>query len=246
MERNSTEPIQRELTQLAREGLELFKVLAQNEHSLEFRLAYQAWYSKAIRSLAVLAPDRLSEFRSYYEIDPKRKSLGYGTYVIQDWFKGVAPSRVHYPDFDSVAQVKAGILNQYTILNGVSVRAESILANIEGELFGELEDNELEAARALLSVSIRAAGVLAGVLLETHLAYVCRSHAISFRKKNPTIGDFSGALKDANSLSLPDWRKISYLADIRNMCAHKKEKDPSRDQVVELIDGVHWATKNVF
>jgi len=40
--------------------------------------------------------------------------------------------------------------------------------------------------------------------------------------------------------------KISYLGDIRNICAHKKDVEPTKEQVEELINGVNWVTKNVF
>jgi hypothetical protein len=31
-----------------------------------------------------------------------------------------------------------------------------------------------------------------------------------------------------------------------NLCSHKKEAEPTKEQVQELIDGADWVTKNVF
>jgi len=41
------------------------------------------------------------------------------------------------------------------------------------------------------------------------------------------------------------WRKIQYLADIRNLCAHKKNEEATEEQVSELIDGVNGIVKTV-
>jgi hypothetical protein len=94
------EKIHKELQALYEEGANLAAAFQKNEEK-QFRYDYQRWYTKAIKAVASLAQDRLQEFRYYYEVDPKRKSLGYGTYVIQDYIKGVAPSGFRYPDFDT-------------------------------------------------------------------------------------------------------------------------------------------------
>ena len=85
------EAIHKELSALYDEGAKL-AVAFQKKQEKQFQYDYQRWYTKALKAVASLASDRHAEFRSYYEVDPKRKSLGYGTYVIQDYIKGVAPS----------------------------------------------------------------------------------------------------------------------------------------------------------
>src|ERR1700722_14199559 len=61
----------------------------------------------------------------------------------------------------------------------------------------DLFDSELDAAAELSKSGFtRAAGALAGVVLEKHLAQVCDRHAIKISRKNPGISDFNGALKD--------------------------------------------------
>ncbi len=55
-----------------------------------------------LKVIEFLGKDRFQEFKSYYEIDPKRKSIGYGNYYIQDYLKGVAPNKWNYPDFDTI------------------------------------------------------------------------------------------------------------------------------------------------
>ncbi len=171
---------------------------------------------------------------------------GYGTYVIQDYLKGVAPNSVHYPDFDTRKQVLQCFFNQLTILHAIGKRVDSVLANIEGELYAELQDGELSIARQLAKISSRAAGALVGVVIEGHLQKVAQAHSVKLTKKHPTIADINDPLKAASVVDTPTWRKISFLADLRNLCSHKKDAEPTKEQVEELIQGAEWLTKNVF
>lgn len=239
--------IKQALGELVKEGTNLVSAFHKADRKKEssFTFDYQKWYSKALPVVRKLAPDRYEEFRHYYDADPKRKSLGYGTYVIHDFIKGVAPSRLHYPDFDTKKQVVQAFLNQVSILASIVDRIDNVLANIEANLFADIKDAELATASALVKVSPRAAGALAGVVLEAHLQRVAEAHAIKIAKKAPTIADLNDPLKQEGIYETATWRKIGYLADIRNLCSHKKGIDPTMEQVVELIEGVNWATKNI-
>ncbi|HEY9166154.1 MAG TPA: hypothetical protein VIS48_08350 [Candidatus Kryptonia bacterium] len=239
------ETIRAELTSLYEEGANL-ALAFQKKEDKHFAYAYQRWYTKTLPGVALIAQDRLSEFRSYYEIDPKRKSLGYGTYVIQDYLKGVAPSKAYYFEFDTRDEALKCFLNQLTILNSLTERIDSVLSNVEGELYAELQDGEIVVARQLAKVSMRAAGALMGVLIEGHLQKVAANHAIKVNKKNPSIADFNDQLKAASIIDTSTWRKTSFLADLRNLCVHKKDSEPREEQVEELIQGAEWLTKNVF
>jgi len=46
------------------------------------------------------------------------------------------------------------------------------------------------------------------------------------------------ALKTAQVLDVPRCRQVQRLADLRNFCGHGKEREPTKEQVNELIDGV--------
>ncbi len=198
-----------------------------------------------MKAVSVLAPDRYDEFRCYYEASPKRKTLEYGTYVIQDYLKGVVPSALHCPGFNSKRQAGLNVFNQMAILRSLSTRIDSVLANLEQTLYAELRDAEVETARKLMRSSPRAAGTLAGVILEGYLQKVAQNHNLSINKKSPTIGDLNDSLKQAGIYDMATWRKISYLGDIRNLCSHKRDVDPSPEQVKELIEGVNWVIKNI-
>jgi hypothetical protein len=239
------EAIHKELDALYDEGAKL-AVAFQKKEENQFQYDYQRWYTKALKAIASLAADRYVEFRGYYEVDTKRKSLGYGTYVIQDYLKGVAPNKFSHPDFDSRAQVLTCFFNQLTILKAIGERVDSVLGNIEGELYAELQDSEIVVARQLAKVSLRAAGALVGVVIEGHLQKIASAHDVKLAKKDPTIADLNDPLKAASIIDMPAWRKNSFLAELRNLCSHKKDAEPTKEQVEDLIQGAEWLTKNVF
>jgi hypothetical protein len=136
---------------------------------------------------------------------------------------------------------------QLKILKAVSGRFESSLFDIRQLVQADLFDSELDAARALVKHGfLRAAGAMAGVVLEKHLGQVTSNHKVTLRKQHPAISDFNEALKAANILDIPTWRLVQRLADIRNLCDHSKSRDPTVDETGELIDGVAKISKTVF
>jgi hypothetical protein len=125
-------------------------------------------------------------------------------------------------------------------------RFESSLFEIRQIVQADLFDTELEAARELAkSKFYRAAGAVAGVVLEKHLRQVCDDHAIKIAKKHPTIGDLNELLKSNAVIEVPQWRHISMLADIRNICDHHKAKEPAAEEVTDLLDGTAKMLKTV-
>ncbi|MBI3934129.1 MAG: hypothetical protein HY316_05520 [Acidobacteria bacterium] len=243
----SREEIKKELALLHEEGLELLLAFRKpdKEQTSIFKFDYQKWYSKSLPVVRRLAPDRYEEFRRYYEPDPKRKALGYGTYVIQDYIKGVAPHPSLVRGFNAKEQASHGFMNQIAIFASIEHRIDSILSEIDSVIFTELKDAELATANALLKVSPRAAGALAGVVLEAYLQRVANTRGVAVSKKSPTLADLNDPLKAAGVYDKTTWRKISYLADLRNLCSHNKATDPKPDQVMELIEGVNWVLKNL-
>jgi len=239
------ELIRKEIDTIFVSGAMLAVAFQKNEDK-QFSYDYQFRYTKALKAVSSLALDRYLEFKGYCEIDPKRKALSYGTYVIQDFIKGVAPSKYQHPEFDSRAQALQCFFNQLTILKAVTDRIDSVVNNIEGELYAELQDSELVIARQLLKVSVRAAGALVGVVIEGHLQKVAAAHNLKIAKKAPTIADLNDPLKAASVIDTAAWRKISFLGDLRNLCCHKKDTEPTKEQVIELIDGTEWLAKNIF
>jgi hypothetical protein len=136
---------------------------------------------------------------------------------------------------------------QLAILKAVRARFESSLFDIRQLVQADLFDSELDASAELARKGFtRAAGALAGVVLEKHLGQACDNHAIKIAKKAPTIGDLNNELKEAGVIDVSQWRFIQHLADIRNMCDHNKKVEPTAQQVDDLITGVMKTTKTLF
>jgi hypothetical protein len=213
----------------------------------DFPSEYQEWYSLALRVVEQLLPDRYPEFKEFYRA-ARRKEIDIETYSIANYIAGIRMTRVYdnEPAFNaaSVAMNKFG--QQISIVGTAEQRLNSVLNDIGQTLHAEILDNELDAARNLLTAShLRSAGVVAGVVLEGHLKKLITDHSVTFRKK-PMLSNLNDALKEAGVYDGPRWRNIQYLTDIRNICGHKDERDPERSQVVELIDGVARITKTLF
>jgi hypothetical protein len=244
---STSEQIKKELDDLINNIDELIVLAAERDSILKFGAKYQEWYSRAIKLVESLAPERLKEFSDYYLIDPKRKMTNSSNYVIQDYIKGIgARLSAGKPIWDIHNVTSIRVMNQSHILSSLASRIESVLQDVTGHLFAELQDKELDAAARLMKISPRAAGALAGVVLERHLQRTAENHNIKLRKKAPTISDLNDPIKQADVYGVPIWRKIQLLADLRNLCSHQKDDEPTKAQVTELIDGVNSIIKTVF
>jgi hypothetical protein len=242
-----------------------FKEGLQNEYGKEkmdallkdlptFKQDYQSWYSESRALIKQLLPDRLSDFIKHYEKGRSRKSIDCESYRIEDCLLGLSATREKQAweggGKEVIVDQSAAIPHfdqQMAILRSVGARFESSLFDIRQLVQADLFDSELDAAGELAKRGfLRAAGALAGVVLERHLGQVCDNHNIKVTKKNPTIGDLNDLLKENGVLQIPEWRSIQHLADIRNLCDHDKKSDPTEDQIKDLLAGATKLTKTLF
>jgi hypothetical protein len=216
-----------------------------------FKDAYQQWYSEAKALVKQLLPDRLADFARHYEKPKSRKDLTYENYKIEDYLQGLRVTRtVQFQQKEKVVGPDAAIPQfeqQLAILKSVGARFQSSLFDIRQLAQADLFDSELDAAEELAGNRfLRAAGAVAGVVLERHLAQVCDNHGVKVSKKAPVISDLNNALKDASVIDVPQWRSIQHLADIRNLCDHDRKTEPTPEQVNDLVSGVKKVTKTLF
>ncbi len=213
-----------------------------------FNDAYQAWYSEAKVVVKQLLPDRLADFERHYEKPKPRKDISYENYRIEDYLQGLNVTRGVYKE--KVVGTDAAIPHfqqQLAILKSASLRFESSLFDIRQLVQSDLFDSELDAARELIKHGfLRAAGAITGVVLEKHLAQVAINHGLKQRKSHPAISDLNDLLKNEGVIDVPIWRNIQRLGDIRNLCDHNKDREPTKDETLELIDGVGKYSKTLF
>ena len=223
------EEIRSALDDLIKEGFQLLKCSDLDA----LRGSYQRWYTRSLPVVRQLLPDRVDDFILLYEGTEKvpairYKLIGYG-----------------YQDTIPAENLQA----QACILESAADRLEDRLSNLRGLLQADLFDSEIDAARHLADNGhFRAAGAVAGVVLEGHLRELTEKHQAKPKvigNRKPTIADYNDALKAAEVFDILTWRGIQRLADIRNLCDHKDEKEPTPDQVADLIDGADKAAKTL-
>ena len=203
---------------------------------------YQNFYTKAHRVVATLAPERLDDFVSQYRrARGDLKSLV--DYTIYDGLMSIGHSGGSYGPKSAVAKIR----NQLDILISVRDNLGSALFEIHQTLRMDLFDSEIAAAKHLLDRGhIRASGAVAGVVLEGHLKSVAQRHGFRTRKKAPAIADYNEFLKSQSLIDIPIWRRIQGLADIRNLCDHAKDREPTHDDANDLILGAERILKSVL
>ncbi|MGY3257048.1 hypothetical protein [Pseudomonas chlororaphis] len=209
-----------------------------------FKKAYHHWYSEAVTLVKQLLPDRLNDFVRLYERPKTRKTLDAETYRIEDACQGLQTSRLG----DVLASMQTAIPlldQQIAIVESIKRRFESSLFDIKQLVQADLYDSELDTSRGLLKSGFaRAAGAIAGVVLEGHLKEVRDKHDLP--KKLTTITPIIEALRAANIIELSQHRQIQFLGDIRNKCGHKSSSDPTSEEVTDLINGVDKVIKTIF
>lgn len=213
-----------------------------------FKDTYQSWFSRAQAVVKQVLPDRLADFNSYYEYPKVRKEVDFANYMIRDYLQGlrvttaggtrvVADGSAAIPEF----------VQQLNLLKAAKTSLESTLMDLTAVLQADLFDSEIDSARSLAKGGyLRGTGAICGVIIEKHLLHVCDMHGLKTRKQNPGISDLNQLLRDADITTIPQWRFIQSLADIRNICDHAKGREPTKDEIQDLLSGTDKVLKTVF
>ena len=236
-----TEELEKELKELIDEGVESATDVTTDKRE-KFTLGYETWYSKALMYIKKINNDRVEDFKCLYKLE-KRKEITYATYTISDALCGVGvPMRDIKP-----SSAFSKILQQVMILKSTKELLRSKVYELQELLQADIFDNELSSAKELNKKGFyRAAGAICGVILEEHFHNVLDKHNINISKKNPTINDYNDLLKNNAIIDVPTFRHIQLLGDIRNLCDHKKDENPTKEQIEDLIRGTDKIIKTIF
>ncbi|HEY1772645.1 MAG TPA: hypothetical protein VGH91_05575 [Gammaproteobacteria bacterium] len=207
-----------------------------------FGVGYQRWYSRALPLMKQLAPDRYAEFQRCYNRDTKAGLHWSHDKVIQDYI-------FEYDKNSPVitrGQAHRSFTVQLAILKSVADRLTWMALDTEDQMSRSLQLSLLETARGLIKVNERAAGVMAGCVLDAYLKKLAARHQVRSRKQSPPLGELAEALKAAKVLDIPAWSQVTWIADLRERCWKAEGEAPTKLQVRDLIDGTHWLITNVF
>ncbi len=211
-----------------------------------FDVKYQSWFSKAQSVVKQILPDRISDFNSYFEYPKARKDINFENYKIKDALKGLVVSLYGEVKTDASAAIPE-MAQQVNIIRAAKDALGSRLTEMRSILQADLFDSEIESAKALAKAGyLRAAGAVCGVVIEKHLTEVCDTHGLSVKKKHPGISDLNQLLKDNDTITVPQWRFVQHLADIRNLCDHAKEREPTKEEIADLVAGTEKVLKTIF
>lgn len=212
-----------------------------------FKSSYQKWYSEAQAVIKQVLPDRLQDFISYYEYPKVRKDITFQNYMIRDYLQGLKITRGGYQVVADGSSAIPEFVQQLNMVKAAKETLESTLLNLKAVLQADLFDTEIATAGALAKAGyLRAAGAICGVVIEKHLNQVRETHNIKITKTNPGISDLSQCLRAANVITLPQERFIQILADTRNLCSHAKGREPTKEEITDLVEGTNKVLKTVF
>lgn len=238
--------LEKDLDALATEGTQLLAKAVEKDDFGKRRgidhVSYESWFSRAARAVRDILPERHVEFVELYRLPKRPTKLEIGSYTISDYLSGVT---LTYHDSENLVLTR--FYQQVAILKSAKDVLVSRVAGIRGVVRSELFDDEISVASELRSKGhFRAAGAVAGVVLERHLKDVAERHKVIIRKKSPTLGDLNDALKNADVYDVPTWRRLQLLTDLRNLSVHEKGREPTAEEMQDLIDGVNRIIKSIF
>jgi hypothetical protein len=188
---------------------------------------YHRWYAGCLGLVEANMPPRREELVRMHEAAKKNPS---------DTPPMLALLQQHMSFKDQIAMAQ-NISHIAAIVTSIPHYMHSRLHDVELAVAQAYVGDQLNEAQVLIKGGhIRAAGAVAGVLLERHLKLLCDRHTPTITyPKNSAISKLNDLLRDAAVYDVSQWRKIQWMADIRNQCDHAGRADPKKEDVSELI-----------
>ena len=245
MNNNLKEILEKEINDLIESGEKLYLTFNYDEFT---RNNYQVWFSKSNKIVELLLPERYQEFIGYY-YDSKIKESYFDKVKIQLFLSGFFWNN----EVDETKTIKTLFSQQLAILKSCKEILNSKFNNIQYEMFIELNETELDTAKSLLKINLRASGCIAGVVLEKYLKSLLNKYNPNHGKKDKelTLNVINELLKE-KAYDIKTFRNIQYLSDIRNLCDHDKKdsegktKEPTKEDVETLIENTERIMKTIY
>jgi hypothetical protein len=192
-----------------------------------FVFAYNKWYSGALALVESNVPTRILEFNRIHkgDITLKGASSIISEGAITDFSQRILEQRLR---------------ELASIVHSIPSYLESHLYDMELSIAQVYMNDELNEALALIKARhVRAAGAVAGVILERHLKLLCDRHKPPIQYlRNAGISKLNDLLKNNNYYDQTQWRKVQWMGDVRNSCDHSTKDEPRPEDVSDLIKEV--------
>lgn len=197
----------------------------------EFIHAYHDWYSASLALVEGNMPARLNEMLAQHEGVKGAKD---GPTPITHLLQG---GRI---TFDQQIRIASRILHMKSVVGSIAAYMRARLYDVELVVAQAYIRDELSEAGVLLKGGfVRAAGAVAGVLIERHLKLLCDRHQPSIKyAKTATISTLNDVLRDNSVYDVAQWRKVQWMGDVRNNCDHVRVSEPRKQDVEDLIQEV--------
>jgi hypothetical protein len=204
-----------------------------------------SWYRKALRAMHKLTGQRFRDATGYLwggqdgkqaasDVPGSHACLGMA--VTRN---GDMPASVHLTFLARLHQ-------QLRMLNAVRDGLEHALTDVQSTLYDEVSDHILAAAYKLFRRGQhRAAGALAGVVLETHLAKVAVKYGVNSRHSSLDFAVLNTALKRGGIYDGSVWRFIRRLEALGHACVYAPAPELGVDALTEFLHGVQLIRRRV-
>ena len=244
MNNNLKEILEKEINDLIESGEKLYLTFNYDEFT---RNNYQVWFSKSNKIVELLLPERYQEFKEYYSTDKIQSYLD--KIKIKLFLSGF-----FYEEKEAEKKsIKTLFSQQIAILKSCKEILNSKFNNIQYEMFIELNETELDTAKSLLKINLRASGCIAGVVLEKYLKSLLNKYNPNHGKKDNELSlNVINELLKEKAYDTKTFKNIQYLSDIRNLCDHDKKdsegktKEPTKEDVETLIENTERIMKTIY
>jgi hypothetical protein len=186
---------------------------------------YHTWYSACLGLVEANMPSRLAE------LTEKNAAIHFTDEILR--------ASSDSPNLELRAAhraLRANLAHIAAIVGSIPDYLETRALNFGLAIATVYVNTHVAAAESLLNAGhVRAAGAVAGVLLEGHLKVLCdrQTPPVTYLP-TAAISKLNDALRNANVYDMVQWRKVQYMGDIRNQCDHAG-MNPRPEDVRDLI-----------
>jgi hypothetical protein len=217
------EAIRVKADELIRQADRVITDIVKNEN--EVLLTYNQWYSASLALVQANLPTREAELVALHGGSKNTRGI---------------PDFLAEPGKHTQALAVPKVRQIRGIVASVPQYVEASLHNVELAVADRIVSDLLTEAKSLIKAGyVRAAGAVAGVMLERHLKLLCDRHRprIKYPAK-ATISRLNDLLKNEDVYDQAQWRKVQWMGDIRNLCDHARRTEPRTKDVRDLISEI--------